>query len=171
MMINDILSLSDMERGHYTVNLMSTDLNEMVRQAIKTVEGRLTSGVTIVEEPGIAEGARYITDGMRVQQILINFLTNAIKHTESGQIVISSSLIENPGYITFSVADTGTGVPPDKADSIFERFVKLDSSKQGTGLGLSICRMMASSLGGKVWLDTQYTEGARFMLTIPKEEA
>ena len=171
MMINDILSLSDMERGHYTVNLMSTDLNEMVRQAIKTVEGRLTSGVSIVEQSGIAEGARYITDGMRVQQILINFLTNSIKHTASGEIVIASSLVENPGFITFSVADTGPGVPPDKADSIFERFVKLDSSKQGTGLGLSICRMMADSLGGKVWLDTQYTSGARFMLTIPKEEA
>ena len=171
MMINDILSLSDMERGHYTVNLMSTDLNEMVRQAIKTVEGRLTSGVSIVEQSGIAEGARYITDGMRVQQILINFLTNSIKHTASGEIVIASSLVENPGFITFSVADTGPGVPPDKADSIFERFVKLDSSKQGTGLGLSICRTMADSLGGKVWLDTQYTSGARFMLTIPKEEA
>ena len=138
---------------------------------IGTWEGRLTSGVSIVEQSGIAEGARYITDGMRVQQILINFLTNAIKHTASGEIVIASSLVENPGFITFSVADTGPGVPPDKADSIFERFVKLDSSKQGTGLGLSICRMMASSLGGKVWLDTQYTDGARFMLTIPKEEA
>ena len=89
---------------------MSTDLNETVRQAIKTVEGRLTSGVSIVEQSGIAEGARYITDGMRVQQILINFLTNAIKHTASGEIVIASSLVENPGFITFSVADTGPGV-------------------------------------------------------------
>lgn len=171
MMINDILSLSDMERGHYNVTLIETNLNEMVRQAIKTVEGRLTSGVTIIEQPGIDENVRYITDGMRVQQILINFLTNAIKHMENGEIVIASSLIENPGYITFSVTDNGPGVPPDKADNIFERFVKLDSNKQGTGLGLSICRMMADSLGGKVWLDTQYTEGARFVLTIPKKEA
>lgn len=171
MMINDILSLSDMERGHYTVTLTATNLNEMVRQAIKTVETRLTSGVSIIQQPGIEEGARYVTDGMRVQQILINFLTNAIKHTTSGEIVIASSLVENPGFITFSVADTGPGVPPDKAESIFDRFVKLDVNKQGAGLGLSICRMMANSLGGKVWLDTQYTNGARFMLMIPKEEA
>ena len=105
-----------------------------------------------------------------MQQILINFLTNACKHTTSGQIVIASSLTENPGYITFSVADTGPGVPPEKAESIFDRFVKLDSSKQGAGLGLSICRIMADSLGGKVWLDTQYNDGARFVLIIPEKE-
>lgn len=170
MMINDMLSLSDMENGRYAVNPAPTNLNEMVRQAIKTVENRLSSGVQIVHQPGLDEDARYMTDGMRVQQILINFLTNACKHTTSGQIVIASSLTENPGYITFSVADTGPGVPPEKAESIFDRFVKLDSSKQGAGLGLSICRIMADSLGGKVWLDTQYTDGARFVLIIPEKE-
>lgn len=170
MMINDMLSLSDMENGRYAVNPAPTNLNEMARQAIKTVENRLSSGVQIVRQPGLDEDARYMTDGMRVQQILINFLTNACKHTTSGQIVIASSLTENPGYITFSVADTGPGVPPEKAESIFDRFVKLDSSKQGAGLGLSICRIMADSLGGKVWLDTQYTDGARFVLIIPEKE-
>jgi signal transduction histidine kinase len=108
---------------------------------------------------------------MRVQQILINFLTNACKNSTEGDIVLSSSLVENPGYITFAVADHGPGVPADKAERIFERFVKLNSNKQGAGLGLSICRMMAESLGGKVWLDTHYTAGARFVLTIPRKES
>ena len=69
------------------------------------------------------------------------------------------------------MADTGPGVPIDKAEEIFDRFVKLDAHKQGAGLGLSICRLIATSLGGKVWLDTSYTDGARFVLKIPKEEA
>lgn len=108
---------------------------------------------------------------MRVQQILINFLTNACKHTSQGEITFGSSLYENPGYITFFVPDTGPGVPEDKAESIFDRFVKLDNNKQGAGLGLSICRMMAQNLDGKVWLDTHYKEGARFLLAIPKIDA
>ena len=170
MMINDMIGLSDMENGRYTVEMAPTDLNEMTLQSIKTVENRLPGGSRIVLQSGIDEDSRYITDGMRVQQILINFLTNACKNTTGGDIVLTSSLVENPGYITFSVADKGPGVPPDKAEAIFDRFVKLDSNKQGAGLGLSICRMMAQQLGGKVWLDTSYTEGARFVLTIPRKE-
>ena len=72
-------------------------------------------------------------------------------------------------HITFYVEDTGPGVPLDKAESIFDRFVKLDNSKQGAGLGLSICRLIATNLGGKIWLDTSYNDGARFVLAIPKE--
>ena len=170
MMINDMIGLSDMENGRYTVEMAPTDLNEMTLQSIKTVENRLPGGSRIVLQSGIDEDSRYVTDGMRVQQILINFLTNACKNTTGGDIVLTSSLVENPGYITFSVSDKGPGVPPDKAEAIFDRFVKLDSNKQGAGLGLSICRMMAQQLGGKVWLDTSYTEGARFVLTIPRKE-
>lgn len=170
MMINDMIGLSDMENGRYTVEMAPTDLNEMTLQSIKTVENRLPGGSRIVLKSGIDEDSRYVTDGMRVQQILINFLTNACKNTTGGDIVLTSSLVENPGYITFSVSDKGPGVPPDKAEAIFDRFVKLDSNKQGAGLGLSICRMMAQQLGGKVWLDTSYTEGARFVLTIPRKE-
>lgn len=170
MMINDMIGLSDMENGRYTVEMAPTDLNEMTLQSIKTVENRLPGGSRIVLKSGIDEDSRYVTDGMRVQQILINFLTNACKNTTGGDIVLTSSLVENPGYITFSVSDKGPGVPPEKAEAIFDRFVKLDSNKQGAGLGLSICRMMAQQLGGKVWLDTSYTEGARFVLTIPRKE-
>ena len=171
VMVNDMLDISDMENGRYAINKIPTNLNEVARQAIKAIEYRIPPGVTLVRQPGIDEKARYMTDGMRVQQILINFLTNACKHTNSGQIIIGSSMMENPGYITFYVCDNGPGVPIDMAESIFDRFVKLDSNKQGAGLGLSICRMMAGNLGGKVWLDTHYTEGARFVLAIPKEEA
>ena len=171
VMISDMLGIADMEIGRYTIKKEPTNLNEMARQAIRSVESRIPPGVTLIRQPGIEEEARYITDGMRVQQIMINFLTNACKHTSQGEITFGSSLYENPGYITFFVADTGPGVPEDKAESIFDRFVKLDNNKQGAGLGLSICRMMAQNLDGKVWLDTHYKEGARFLLAIPKIEA
>ena len=79
----------------------------------------------------------FVTDKERLQQVLINFLTNAEKHTERGEIHLHCSLTENPGKITFSVADTGPGIPADQADCVFDRFSKLDEFKQGTGLGLT----------------------------------
>ena len=77
------------------------------------------------------------------------------------------SLTENPGKITFSVTDTGPGVPADQADYVFDRFSKLDEFKQGTGLGLNICSIIAGRLKGEVKLDKSYTKGARFLFILP----
>lgn len=171
VMINDMLSISDMETGQYNINIGPCNLNEMARLAIKSIEYRLPPEIEIVRKPGLREDKLYITDGLRVQQVLINFLTNAIKYSGKGKITIGSTLTEIPGCIVFYVADEGPGVPPEKAEDIFERFTKLDNSKQGAGLGLSICRIIAGNLGGKVWVDPTYTDGARFVLSIPMIEA
>lgn len=90
-----------------------------------------------------------------------------MKHTEEGEIHLHCSLSEHPGKITFSVTDTGTGVPADKVDALFGRFAKLNDTKQGTGLGLNICRIIAERLGGEVMYDKTYTNGARFELILP----
>ena len=119
-------------------------------------------------EPESAEPFNFRTDPRRVQQILINLLTNACKHTQSGSIVLSTSLTAEPGYVTFAVTDTGTGIPPEQAEKIFERFTKLNDFVQGTGLGLSICRDIAGLMGAKVYLDTTWEgPGARFILSVP----
>ena len=167
LLVGDILSLSDIENGNYQINLAACNLNEMCRLSVKSVDHRAQPGVELTFRSGLPEDLRVETDGMRVQQVLINYLTNACKHTQQGSIVLESSLEAIPGMVTFSVTDTGNGVPPEKAEEIFQRFVKLDSFVQGAGLGLSICRVIADNLGGKVWLDTSYTHGARFMFTIP----
>ena len=171
MLINDILSLSDMENGKYRIELSPCNLNEVCRLAIKCIDHRAQGGVELKFIPGLPEETRIVTDGMRVQQLLINYLTNACKHTMEGSITLESSLTENPGFVTFSVTDTGPGVPPEFAEDIFERFVKLNAHKQGAGLGLNICRNISENLGGKVWLDTSYTGGARFLFTIPYKES
>ena len=167
VLIGDILSLSDMENGEYKVNLGPCNLNATCRLAIKSSEHRAQPGVEVRFVSEMPEDLRIETDAMRVQQILINLLTNACKHTQKGSIVLRAWLDHDAGCTCFSVTDTGPGVPHDKAEAIFERFVKLDSYKQGAGLGLNICKRIADSLGGRIWLDTSYTGGARFMLTIP----
>jgi signal transduction histidine kinase len=167
MLIGDVINLSDMENGTYQTKRTPCNLNEMCRMSTKAVSHRLEPGVSMRFETDIPEDLRVETDGMRVQQILINFLSNACKHTTDGSITLSASLTDIPGMVTFAVTDTGTGIPADKAEVIFERFTKLDEFKQGAGLGLSICRTVADHLDGNVWLDTSYTGGARFFLTIP----
>ncbi len=171
VIINDLLNLSDLESGRFGINLSPCNLNDVARMAIKSIEYRIPPGVALIREPGIPEDLRIQADALRVQQVLMNLLVNACKYTEIGSITIGSSLVENPGFVTFYVSDTGPGVPKEKASEIFERFAKLDSNKQGAGLGLTICKMIASNLSGEIWLDTEYTGGARFVFTIPYDEA
>ena len=167
MLLEDILNTTDMEKGEYKITYDEGEVHFMCRAAISSSEHRLHSGVEMFYEPESEEPFTFRTDPQRVQQILINLLTNACKHTSKGKIVLASSLTAKPGFVTFSVTDTGPGVPPDQAEAIFDRFTKLNSFVQGTGLGLSICREIATLMGANVYLDTTYTGGARFVFEVP----
>ena len=166
-LVNDILDLSALESGKYTMNLTSCHCNEMCRLILSTVMDRKAEGVKLYYTSEVADDFQITTDEQRLQQVLINFLTNAEKHTEKGEIHLHCSLTEYPDRITFSVSDTGPGIPADKMDSVFERFKKLDEFKQGSGLGLNICRTIAERLHGEVKVDKSYTNGARFLLILP----
>ena len=170
-MMNDMLTIADMDNKRFAVEPSPTNLNEMAYQAIKTVQLLYPDSVSILRQPGLSDDARYMTDGMRVQQILIAFLSNACKNTLRGAVVFGSSLWEHPGKITFYVTDTGPGIPKDMAEAIFYRFGQQERQIVAGSMGMGFCKMMAQSLGGDVWLDTHYTDGARFVLVIPKVEA
>ena len=167
MLVNDILSIGDVERGQFLVTISDVRCNDVCRQSMKTAETRLPDGVRLYYTSDVDDDYTIKSDEHRIQQVLVNFLTNACKHTEKGEIHVHSSLTEKPGMITFSVTDTGTGVPADEAEHIFERFTKLNAFKQGAGLGLSICKTIATILKGDVHLDTSYTNGARFVFVLP----
>ena len=166
-LINDVLDLSSLESGKYTMNLAPYPCNEMCRVILSTVTHRKPEEVKLYFTTEVSDDFEIITDEQRTRQVLINFLTNAEKHTEKGEIHLHCSITENPGKITFSVTDTGSGIPVDQMDSVFERFKKLDEFKQGTGLGLNICRAIAERLHGEVKIDKTYTNGARFMFILP----
>ena len=167
MLVDDILNLSDVESGNYRVSMERTKCNAPVEAAMKTAELRVPAGVNMYYTTEVDDNFTIVSDAHRIQQVLVNYITNACKHTKKGEIHIHCSLKERPGYITYSVTDTGEGVPEDKAEEIFVRFTKLDAFAQGTGLGLSICRMIATRLNGVVKLDTTYKRGARFIFQIP----
>ena len=171
MLVDDILNLSDVESGNYRVTLSKAKCNAPVEAAMKTAELRVPAGVRMYFTTEVDDDYEIVTDVHRVQQVLVNYITNACKHTKEGEIHIHCSVKERPGFITYSVTDTGEGIPEEKAEEIFERFTKLNAFAQGTGLGLSICRMIAAKLNGVVKLDTSYKNGARFIFQIPNTNA
>ena len=168
MLLDDILNASAMDSGNYQISFEDSEVNFISQAAISSAEHRLQPGVRMYYAPEFEGPFHFRTDPRRVQQILINLLTNACKHTAQGEIRLSVSLTEHPGEVTFAVSDTGSGVPADQAEAIFERFTKLNDFVQGTGLGLSICRDIADRMGGRVYLDTTYAApGARFVFVLP----
>ena len=165
-LINDILDITSLESGKYVMKMDKTEINKLCREALDTVRHRKAPNVELRFDTHIPESYTIQTDALRVKQVIINLLTNAEKNTTDGSITLSCSLLDNPGKLTFSVTDTGIGIPKEKRTEIFERFRKLDRYKQGSGLGLNICLMIAERLGGKIYIDDNYNNGARFVFTI-----
>lgn len=106
-------------------------------------------------------------DAHRLQQVIIHLLSNADKFTEKGNITLTLDVNEQENIVVFSVQDTGCGIPQSKQQIVFDRFEKLNEYMQGTGLGLAICKLTVEKWGGKIWIDPDYTRGARFVFTHP----
>ena len=163
-LINDILDLSKLESGTYDMHLTSLSASTLCKNAIASVQNRVKEGVRLFfDDPGYE--IIFDSDPQRVLQVLTNLLTNACKCTNEGNITLSYKKIDD--NISFSVTDTGCGIPAGDAEKIFDRFEKLDKFKQGTGLGLNICKQIAKLLHGDIYLDTTYTAGARFVFKQP----
>lgn len=166
-LINEILDLTSLESGKYVMKQQQVPVNSLCFHAIAATRNRKAEGVRLMVETDLPDGFSIVSDEFRLQQVLTNMLTNAMKNTEKGSIVLSCSLAEHGRRLTFAVTDTGIGVPKNKQQQIFERFCKLDQFKQGVGLGLDMCRIIATKLGGEINIDPDYTNGARFIFTIP----
>ncbi len=163
-LVNDVLDLSKLESGNYNISLTNVSLPELCQSTLAGIAHRVAEGVKLELKQPETETI-ITTDAQRLQQILTNLLVNACKYTPEGSITLEYE-IENDKII-FSVTDTGCGINEEKAEQIFQRFEKLDSFKPGFGLGLSICRSLTQLLGGKIYLDTKYAGGARFVVEFP----
>ena len=165
-LINDILDISRMESGKIKFVWEECDVVELCQTALSTAEyGRKTSALFLFETPVASLVIK--TDAQRLKQVLINLLSNAAKFTPSGSIKLAIAIDKQHQQLELSVSDTGCGIPSDKSDRVFERFEKLNEYSQGTGLGLAISRLIVENLGGMIWVDKDYTEGARFVFTHP----
>lgn len=168
-LVNDILHLSTMDLESVKFDSERLDVVAVAEAAVNSATRDADSLVSInleASEPEIFVNA----DKSRVHLVLSNILSNSKKFTKEGSITVGVKASDEPGFVEVSVRDTGCGIPEEMTDYIFERFTKLDSFKQGTGLGLAVVKASVEGMGGKVWLDTNYTEGAKIVFTLPAAE-
>ena len=166
-LISDILDLSKIEAG--TMEFTNTDfeLNKVMMELESSLKLKLPpeKDVKLSFESRLPEC--YIhSERNRLSQVIINLVTNAIKFTETGSIRFGYE-IRNNKTLYFSVSDTGCGIPEDKQEAVFGRFVKLNNFAQGTGLGLSICRTLVEHMGGEIGLNSKPGAGSTFWFTLP----
>lgn len=165
-LINDILDVSRLEADRVILSLESCNVVQICQQVVASVaQARRSTNQFLFEcEREVVEMR---TDVQRLQQVVINLLSNADKFTKEGTITLKLESDTAGNVAVFSVTDTGCGIPLDKQKRVFERFEKLNEYVQGTGLGLSICKLTVEKWGGEIWIDPAYTDGARFMFTHP----
>lgn len=163
--INNLLDFSRIESGQMVVTPATLDPLELIDQAMLTVQLQaLDKGLSLQTEAATSFPRQLLTDGLRLRQILINLLGNAVKFTSSGGVVLRAWSVE--GRVYFSVHDTGPGIPEEKRTEVFTAFHQLDNHVSGSGLGLPIARSLARLLGGDLYL-TPASRGACFQLELP----
>lgn len=163
--VDDVVNISKIESGQEQLVMTTFDLNTMLAEAMAVFAEKLNPGVEL--NISFAQDALSVTtDMIRLSTIAKHLISNAMKFTQQGSIVVG---YDNPvdGRVCIWVRDTGKGIAEENLERIFERFYKVDEFIPGAGLGLSICRVMASSLGGSVTVESKLGEGSIFRVDIP----
>ena len=167
-LISDILDLSKMESGAFEFVKSDTDVNLLCSEIIRSLRMKVPAGVELVFEECLP-GCHVWADKNRLNQVISNFINNALKFTFSGSITLGYYR-QTDGYLRFYVRDTGMGIPRNKIKTVFDRFVKLNSFVHGTGLGLSICKSLVEQMGGTIGVESEEGEGSCFWFTYPYQE-
>jgi signal transduction histidine kinase len=172
-LVNDILDFSKLQKQQLELKLKPVDLLQLSETSLALLKPLLADKPiklhhTLPKDLPLVEG-----DADRIQQILLNLLGNALKFTESGEVVLSA-VVQN-GWIELAVADTGIGVPREKQEKVFEAFEQGDASTErtygGTGLGLSVAKQLVELHGGRIWLESEEGQGSVFRFTLPSSVA
>ena len=165
-LISDILDLSKIEAGTFDFTERELDVNLLCEDIVLAMRMKARPNVEILFDRHLPE-CRIMSDRNRLHQVISNFVNNAIKFTEEGNIRVGYDQLDE-AHLRFYVADTGIGIEPEMQNEIFERFVKLNSFVHGTGLGLSICRSIVEQLGGEIGVDSEPEKG--LLLVYPADK-
>jgi hypothetical protein len=184
-LINDVLDLSKIEAGQLEVACAPLDLRASIEKVVSLVRPMaeakgLALSVAVAPDVGMA-----VNDQRRVEQILLNLLTNAIKFSERGEVALGAETIAGPGSgardsparrgVRVSVSDTGIGIRPEDLAMLFRPFRQIDNAltraHEGTGLGLAICKRLAELMRGELRAESEWGRGSVFTLTVPIADA
>ena len=178
-LIDDVLDISRIEAGKFTLTPCEVDLRALVDEAVELVAVSVRDKPLVVSgdvSPRLAE--RVLADPLRLRQLIVNLLHNAGKFTEKGSVRLSVEVRSESGdvqQVRVSVRDTGVGIPPDQLESIFDAFTQVDSSSTrrhgGSGLGLAIVKELASLMQGRVGVESRLGDGSHFFADLPLRRA
>lgn len=166
-MLTNILEYSDIVNGTSKADITLCHIVDLARKAIQQMEQRQDSDVKVELKVCVDSDAEMRMCESRVQMVLSCLISNAIKFTKKGSIVLSVEKNEETGKYRYVCTDTGCGIPEEKREYIFADFTQIDRFSQGTGIGLALCRLIADEMDGKIYLDAEYKEGARFVFELP----
>ena len=173
--INDILDFSKIEAGMLSIEQVQCNLRQTIRTMLQPMALRAKEKNLALHCDLAADlPSRFVCDPVRLRQVMVNLLENAIKFTEQGEIKVGVALLSDAAaapMLHFSVRDSGIGIPPERIEQIFEAFTQVDSSTTrkygGTGLGLTITRRLVELMGGRLEVDSQPGIGSCFHFTLP----
>ncbi len=163
-LISDILDLSKIEAGRYDMTPVDINAGQLCTDLVNTSVRRVSNGVKLQLADSLPQ-LNFVSDKNRVQQVLLNFVNNAIKFTNEGSITLGYEVQNN--CVKFYVQDTGIGIAPHMQKEVFNRFVKLNTFIPGTGLGLPICQTIITQMGGNIGVDSVPGQGSCFWFTHP----
>lgn len=164
-LINDILATSSIDSSELVIMPKEVDFALAFNEICASLQQRVTNPAVSFKNKNPYLSLTVSIDIDRITQVITNFVTNAVKYTPAGHILVGYEQRDNGLYIYCE--DTGTGIPEEKYTKIFERFVKLNDFVQGTGLGLSICKAIAEKSGGKIGVESEEGKGSTFWIWIP----
>jgi PAS domain S-box-containing protein len=175
-LINDIIDLSKLEAKQLTINITECNLHEILNNSIESFR----KSELLLKKPGVElklkipsdyKKIKFLSDGNRIQQVIDNLITNAIKYTKNGEIETGCSISSENGkeFIVIFVKDTGIGISKEMSNLVFERFRQVEELKfhEGAGLGLTISKGIVDLLGGKIWFTSELNKGTTFYFAIP----
>ena len=168
--IENIMDISMIESGQFKYNFSSVNINQLMEELeqVYQVNNKAEVSISFNNTSSINPSLQFQTDEIRLKQVLINLINNAIKYTYDGKIDINCQL--NNATIEFKVIDTGVGIHPNNIVDIFDRFVKIegkDEVKDGTGLGLAISKSIVETLGGRISVESEVNKGSVFTVALP----
>jgi signal transduction histidine kinase len=174
-LLNDILDLSKIEAGKLEIEQTAFSLRAAIEQVLTPLLPRIRQkGLLVNTEPPAGLPDQLIGDPLRLKQILLNLLGNAVKFTEKGSVQVSASLVAETGeflLLRLKVSDTGIGMTAEQLERIFAPFEQADNSITrlygGSGLGLTICSRLAELMGGRIWAESEQNKGSRFFVELP----
>ncbi len=179
IVINDILDFSKVEAGKLELERVDFDLRQLIDESLATIAHRgHRKGLELIGhvQPDVPD--RWSGDPVRLRQVIVNLLGNAVKFTHQGEIILEVGLDppeERDQVVHFRVTDTGIGIPTDKQQLLFQAFSQVDSSTTrkygGTGLGLAISAQIVQIMGGRIWVESEGSKGSTFHFTVRLERA